>query len=293
MKPVRLKNCQRDIKIERDAHGIPHVSAATFLDALYGLGYMHAQDRGTQLLFSRSIASGRATEEIKDKPELRETDRFFRRVGLFRRLAEEFGQLPEHTQQQLTAYCAGVNDCLEVSWRSLAMWATGFQPRAWNESSVILIGQLLSFGGLAISQLENERLLIELIQHGINEDAVRELFYPRLEGVDLDLMRQIHIVKRLSDEALELLTDLPRLAGSNAWAISPERSASGHALLASDPHLEINRLPAIWYEATLQWDDDYLIGATLPGCPLFAVARTPRLSWGCDVHERRHGRSLR
>ena len=50
--------------------------------------------------------------------------------------------------------------------------------------------------------------------------------------------------------------------------------------MASDPHLEINRLPAIWYEAVLRWGDSYVMGATLPGCPLFAVARTEKLAWG-------------
>ena len=30
----------------------------------------------------------------------------------------------------------------------------------------------------------------------------------------------------------------------------------------------------------MRWDDDFLMGATLPGCPLFAVTRTSRLAWG-------------
>ena len=78
-----------------------------------------------------------------------------------------------------------------------------------------------------------------------------------------------------------MLADLPRLAGSNAWAVSPGRSASGSALLATDPHLEVNRLPAIWYEVALAWGDgEYAMGATLPGCPIMAVGRTPRLAWG-------------
>ena len=52
-------------------------------------------------------------------------------------------------------------------------------------------------------------------------------------------------------------------------------------MLASDPHLEVNRLPSIWYEVVLRWGrHDYAIGATLPGCPLMAVGRTPRLAWG-------------
>ena len=44
--------------------------------------------------------------------------------------------------------------------------------------------------------------------------------------------------------------------------------------------MEVNRLPAIWYEAVLRWDASYVMGATLPGCPLFAVGRTRELAWG-------------
>ena len=51
-------------------------------------------------------------------------------------------------------------------------------------------------------------------------------------------------------------------------------------IAAADPHLEVNRLPAIWYEAVLRWEDRYVMGATLPGCPLFAVARTNDVAWG-------------
>ena len=39
-------------------------------------------------------------------------------------------------------------------------------------------------------------------------------------------------------------------------------------------------MPAIWYEAVLRWPGHFVLGATLPGCPLFAVARTERLAWG-------------
>jgi len=281
MKPVGLKNAQRDITISRDEHGVPHVQAATWADAVYGLGYMHATDRGTQMLFSRSVASGTAAEEIADSPELVETDRFFRRIGLYRQLDRETALLEPSVREQLQAYCSGVNDGIAGSGRSLAVWATGFPVSPWDEAAILLVGQLLSFGGLAISQMQNERMLVELIHAGVNEDGLKELFSPRLDNVDFELLRQVKMASQLSDEALELLTDLPRLAGSNAWAVAPHRSASGAALLASDPHLEVNRLPSIWYEAVLRFDSGkYLSGATLPGCPLYAVARTNQLAWG-------------
>ncbi len=283
MKFLPTKHARRRFAVARDIHGVPHISATTWRGALYGLGYMHAIDRPTQLLFSRAVASGQSTELIADKPELLEMDRFFRRTGLYLNLDAEVGNLDDDTFDQLTAYCEGVNDGMKDAGRSLPMWATGFVPQPWNQRSVLLMGNLLSFGGLVVGQQQNERILLDLIHEGVADDKLRELFSPLLDGADFDLLRRVKIASQLSDEALELMTDLPRLAGSNAWAVSPKRSATGSALLASDPHLEVNRLPAIWYEAELHWGDNgehYVLGATLPGCPLFAVARTHNLSWG-------------
>ncbi|HVX10925.1 MAG TPA: penicillin acylase family protein [Pirellulales bacterium] len=280
MKSLSIKNARRKFSAARDDNGVPHIEAADWPSALYGLGYLHALDRPTQMLFSRAVARGRSAELIADKPELVETDRFFRRVGLDLNLEREIAGLDDRTFGYLTAYCEGVNDGVKSGGRSLPMWAVGFHPNAWNQQSVLLIGNLLNFGGLAVSQLQNERLLIELVQAGVDRDKLRELFTPLLDTADFDLLARIKIASRLSDEALELIADLPRLAGSNAWAVAPSRSASGHALLASDPHLEVNRLPSIWYEVVLTWGDHYVMGATLPGCPLFAVARTERLAWG-------------
>ncbi|MCH2127255.1 MAG: penicillin acylase family protein [Pirellulaceae bacterium] len=281
MKSLPVEGTQRKFKVARDQAGVPHIGAATWLDGIFGLGYMHALDRGTQLLFSRSVACGRAAEKISDAPEMVETDRFFRRVGLYRDLSDEVHLLENSIRSQLAAYCAGVNEGLAAAGRSLPMLATRFQSEPWDEMAVVLVGKLLSFGGLAISQMQSERLLVELIHAGVSQDGLRELFAPRLDGVDFELIRRVRLSSQLSDDALELITDLPRLAGSNAFAVSPQRSATGHALLASDPHLEVNRLPAIWYEAVICWDDnEYVMGASLPGCPLFAVGRTKRLSWG-------------
>ena len=279
MKKLPLRFARSNLSAARDDYGVPHVQADSWLDALYALGYLHAFDRPTQMLFARVVASGRSAELIADKPELVETDRFFRRVGLALNLEREVELLEPRIRAQLRAYCAGVNDGLKETGRSLPMWATGFVPTPWDEAAVLLVGNLLSFGGLVVGQQQNERILFELVQAGVADEKMRELFRPELDHADFDLLRQLKISSQLSDGALELITDLPRLAGSNAWAVSAERSATGSALLAGDPHLEINRLPAIWYEAVLRWGDRYVMGASLPGCPLFAVARTERLAW--------------
>lgn len=280
MRRVRLKHNRRPFLAYRDTHGVPRIEAESFATALYGLGYMQALDRPTQILFARVVAQGRSAELISDNENLLEMDRFFRRVGLYLNLRQEVEDLDAEVRHNLEAFCAGLNDSLLPTRRSLPMWAVGFQPEPWDVEAVLLIGNLLNFNGLAVGQQQNERLIIELIQAGIDDARLRELLSPLLDAADFDQLRQIKMSSRLSDEALEMIADLPRLAGSNAWAISPKRSATGTALLAADPHLEINRLPAIWYEAVLQYGDRYLMGATLPGCPTFGVGRTPDLAWG-------------
>lgn len=286
MEPLTFKASRFEFKAHRDEAGVPHIEAASWLEALYALGYLHALDRPTQIHFARTVAAGRSAERFANRPELVEMDRLLRRAGIHRRLSEEVGMLPQRLRDQLDWYCRGVNDGLSEVGRTLPMWATGYQPLPWDPEGVLLIGNLLSFAGLAVGEQETKRVMLELIQLGIDDDRLRELFSPYLDGVDFEPLRRVNLAKKLSDDALEILADLPRLAGSNAWAVAPERSATGGALLASDPHLEVNRLPAIWYEAVLRWrtsedgPEEYAMGATLPGCPLMAVGRTPRLAWG-------------
>ncbi len=284
METIATPSARVEFQAKRDEAGVPHVAAANWHDALYALGYLHAVDRPTQIFFARNVATGQAAARIANKPELIEADRFFRRAGLHLNLESEVENLRPQTREQLEMYCDGVNDGLQDAGRSLPMWVTGFHPRPWNPEAVIAIGNLLSFAGLAVAAQENERLLLELIQTGVQPDLLRELMAPYLDGVDFEPLMDVRIERRLSDEALEMLADLPRLAGSNAWAVGPRRSETGHALLASDPHLEINRLPAIWYEVALNWgadnEEQFVMGATLPGCPLMAVGRSKKMAWG-------------
>jgi penicillin amidase len=68
-------------------------------------------------------------------------------------------------------------------------------------------------------------------------------------------------------------------AGSNDWVIAGKRSASGHALLANDPHLSLTH-PPFWYWVHLNAGDLDVIGATFPGIPFVAMGTSRTLSWG-------------
>ena len=78
------------------------------------------------------------------------------------------------------------------------------------------------------------------------------------------------------------------VAGSNSWAVGPSRSASGHAILAGDPHLGLS-LPSIWYEVHLVAPGDFdVYGVTLAGVPAVVIGFNRDVAWtftntGADV----------
>lgn len=80
-------------------------------------------------------------------------------------------------------------------------------------------------------------------------------------------------------DGLDALTRGEAVVGSNNWAVAPSRSASGHALLAGDPHLELT-LPSIWYEVHLVVPgvlDVY--GVSLPLSPIVPIGFNREVAW--------------
>jgi acyl-homoserine-lactone acylase len=66
--------------------------------------------------------------------------------------------------------------------------------------------------------------------------------------------------------------------GSNALAVAPERSASGHAMLVQNPHLPWWR-EFLFFELHLNLDGKNMYGATLVGFPGIAIGFNENLGW--------------
>jgi penicillin amidase len=73
--------------------------------------------------------------------------------------------------------------------------------------------------------------------------------------------------------------------GSNNWVVAPERSVSGGALLANDPHLGIS-MPSVWFANGLHCrivDDACpfdVAGVSFPGVPGVVLGHNARIAWG-------------
>src|SRR2546426_3398509 len=104
---VTVAGLSAPIEIVRDADAIPHVYATSKVDALFGLGYVHAQDRLWQMEFQRRIGHGQLSEIFgcATIPQ----DRFLRTVGFGRAARSAWRATPEWAKRQINAYVAGVN----------------------------------------------------------------------------------------------------------------------------------------------------------------------------------------
>lgn len=79
-------------------------------------------------------------------------------------------------------------------------------------------------------------------------------------------------------DALTRFAPLPHL-GSNSWALAPTKTATGGALLANDPHMQIG-IPALWHQVHLVLEDDFqAIGISVPGIPGIVFGRNDRIAW--------------
>lgn len=96
----------------------------------------------------------------------------------------------------------------------------GFRPDPWCVEDVILISRMIGYLTLAQSQGEIQRLFIEFVQAGMDEEKLNELFPGILGGVDFDLIKKITLTERLVSPVSLWNIAAPLMMASNNWAVS-------------------------------------------------------------------------
>ena len=235
------------LTIVRDADGVPHVTADRPAGALWGIGYCHAVDRITQLLMMRILGQGRLCELLSDTAESLQIDQFFRRANWHNNLERQVELLDDETREQCQSYCDGVNSGLAAK-KIYVLKLMGYRPDPWSIADSILIMRMTGYLTLAQSQTEVERFFVELVQAGVDPELLAELFPIDPATLDRDLINSITLGERIVPCEILWNQALPRMMASNNWVVAGSKTASGAAIMANDPHLEINRLPNVWYE---------------------------------------------
>ena len=135
------------VEIVRDRWGIPHISARDPLDAFFGQGFCHAQDRLWQMELARRVASGRLAEVFgKDALDI---DRFLRRLGLHRAAQKDLETATASLRDTLRAYAAGINACLDGLMASgklpVEFRLARFTPERWEPLDTLTYARYFAF----------------------------------------------------------------------------------------------------------------------------------------------------
>ena len=267
------------LSILRDDAGVPHIQANSINDLNWGIGYSHATDRSTQLQMMRIIGQGRLCELLDDTDDNFGIDKFFRRMNWYRDDDAQLKKLDSKTREWCQALCDGINAGLAAK-RISTLKLLGYHPEPWRIQDIFLTFRMTSYLTLAQSQAEVERLFIELAQSGVSSEKLAALFPIDLDNFDRELIEKIQLEERLVPSEVLWQTAAPRTMASNNWVVSGSKTASGAAIMANDPHLEVNRLPNVWYEMVLSCPEHQSMGYGMPGIPGLLIGRTPDISWG-------------
>ncbi|MGQ0538786.1 MAG: penicillin acylase family protein [Gemmatimonadaceae bacterium] len=305
---ARVAGLGKDVDVLYDERGVPHIFARSELDAYRALGYVVARDRLFQLELQTRAAAGRLSDLLG--PATLAADREARRLGMPRAAAAKWrGMAPDGMGRLvLDAYADGVNAYIAAIPRSgwpVEYKILGARPERWESVNSLLLFMRMSHT-LTYQLAEFDRLAAQALVGQAAAAAIFPLDAPIQEpiqpnGSSSPRFEQVAIappgpgdssaaLRALAGALPEALRRSPneRIFASNNWAVAPRRTKNGYALLAGDPHLELN-LPSVWYEAHLVVPgvlDVY--GVTIPGAPGIIIGFNRDVAWsftntGADV----------
>jgi penicillin amidase len=139
---VHLAGLSAPVTIRRDAHGVPHIDAATLDDMLVAQGYVTAQDRLWQMDMMRRAANGELAEVLG--PTLIDHDKTQRVLQIRLTAQRVYNHLAAADRARLDDYARGVNlfiaqaenaNSLPVEFRLLM-----YRPQPWRGVDSISVG---------------------------------------------------------------------------------------------------------------------------------------------------------
>lgn len=289
---AKLAGLAQPVAVSRDALGVATVAAATRVDAMRALGYVHAQDRYFEMDLTRRAAAGELAALFG--AAALPMDRA-RRVHRFRaRAAAEVARMRAEDRAVLEAYVDGVNAGLAaLAVRPFPYLLVRRAPIAWRAEDSLLCGYAMYFdlqGGdnareraLGAMRAELPATLVDFLTAAGTEwdaplDGEAYPDPPLPPPTDVDLRTLPAALFERGQVAVGGDFGL----GSNNFAVSGAHTANGAALVANDPHLQL-RVPNVWYRARLRYGSGEaavdVTGVTLPGVPALVLGSNGHVAW--------------
>ena len=279
-----LPGLSASVQIERDANGVPTLTAANRLDLSRAMGFVHAQERFFQMDLLRRAGAGELSALVG--PIGLRVDRE-RRIHRFRaRAARILAAMSPEERALITAYTDGVNAGLAAL--SQPPWEYTFlrmRPDPWIPADTILVTDAMYFDLQAATPDDQLQAAAAIATLG---PSMAAFLYPR--GVPADApLDGSHFPEPAIPAAMAAgivspgATPPPPAPGSNNFAVAGSHSTTGSAIIENDMHLALI-VPNIWFRARMIIKGDPLgaldlIGVTLPGVPFQVVGSNTHVAW--------------
>jgi penicillin amidase len=315
------------VEVKRDAYGVPHVYADNPEDLFLAQGYIQASDRFYEMDFRRHLAAGRLSElygpsEVEADSYIRTLG--WRRVAEeeLALLSASTRRYLDAYASGVNAYIRGKPAAdLGLEYSVLGAQGLDYQPEEWRAADSVSWLKVMAWNlGSNIDQ-ETE---LAIMTAKVGARRTSELYpgYPfqdfepivsrgTINGDKFDPTAERISARSapigLSDEQLRragpILSELTKIGrtipqvpgsqslgqvGSNSWAVSGARTASGKAMLGNDPHLATS-IPSTFAQLGLHcrtltkacpFD---VSGFSLASVPGVVIGKNTRIAWGLST----------
>lgn len=300
---AKIPGLRAAVDVRYDDRGVPHVFATNLEDAYRAIGWIHARDRLFEMEIQTRAVAGTLTELVGKRAL--QLDREARAMGLAWG-AERTYRLADPNSAStrgIRAYADGVNayiDHMSASDLPLEYRLLSAKPMRWKPQ---YSAYLLSRMGLTLAYSDGElrRARVEALIGKAATDAlfpsnspIQEPIQPNGQHAARFDFAKLPPPQPADPNKLAAANDLERASarfasatggegdfdlGSNNWAVSPKRTAAGHALLEGDPHLSLS-MPSVWYEEHLVVPDTLdAYGVGFVGAPFIAIGFNRDVAW--------------
>lgn len=213
--------------IRRTDFGVPHIKAETVAGAGYAMGYLQLEDYGIRVVDGLVRARGEWAKfnELEGNALRNQLDADAAARLRYQRAVETFPMLNQQARDLLNGFAQGVNRYITLHPEEFPDWIRG------------------DFSGMDVHAKNIGTHKNEAVRNFLNAFRRNEANQAMNESVIADLAENTWAL--LAQNNLE--PQHPE-EGSNVWALAPERTTSGHAILMRNPHLNWN---AGYYEAQM------------------------------------------
>ncbi len=242
-----------------DTYGIPHIYGPDLLTVVRGYGYAQMENQAETLLTNVAAARGRLAEYFGpgDGNANVQSDTRVRTEGIPDRAAAWLQEGGDFQRAVIEAFVEGANEYAAVHGDTIAPSIRHVLPL---QPTDILAGEQETIHFTFMPEQDNVPALVAAWQTG-------------------GLAAANAVAASLTPE------------GSNGWALAPQKSASGNAVLMGNPHLPWGNNQPIPGLGVYQWMEANLVvgdpasptlnasGVAFPGTPFIGIGYSDRVGW--------------